>query len=208
MHIIIFGATGSLGRHVVENALTHGHTVTAFTRSGTFSHSNDPQLSVVKGDVQSASDVAKAIEGHTAVICALGAGRKGGIRTQGTQNILAGMKEHDVKRLVCLSSLGVGDSRPALNFFWKYIMFGLLLRPAFADHHTQEAAIRASDTDWTIVRPAAFTDGDLTQNYHHGFSAKTKRDLQLKISRKDVADFMVTQIGTDKYSHQTPSLSY
>lgn len=208
MKVIVFGATGTLGRVVVEEALAQGHTVTAFTRSGAFPYSTHPSLRVVQGDVLDAASVASAIEGQDGVICALGAGRKGGLRAEGTKAIVAGMAFHGVKRFVCLSSLGVGDSAGNLNFFWKRIMFGLLLRPAFADHHVQEDHVRASGLDWTIVRPAAFTDGPKTGRYKHGFPGTHHRDLALKVSRADAAEFMVSELGSGAYLRQSPGVSY
>jgi len=86
-------------------------------------------------------------------------------------------------------------------------MFGLLLRPAMADHQLQEDHIRASDVDWTIVRPAAFTDGPLTGAYRHGFKGTSREGLALKISRADVAHFMLQQLNSDIYLHQAPGLS-
>lgn len=208
MKIIVFGATGTLGRVIVRQALDDGHIVTAFTRTGQFQHANHPKLRVVQGNVYEPLSVANAIEGQQGVICALGAGRNGGVRAIGTKHILAGMKMYAVKRFVCLSSLGVGDSAASLNFFWKNIMFGLLLRPAFADHVAQEKIVHDSDRDWTIVRPAAFTDGPKTGAYKHGFSSSKPQQLALKVSRADVAEFMVTQLNNDQYLHQAPALSY
>lgn len=208
MKLIVFGATGTLGRVIVEQALNAGHFVTAFTRNGVFNHCQHSKLSVAKGDVLQADSVAAAIEGQDAAICALGAGRKGGIRATGTKHILAGMKQHGVRRFVCLSSLGVGDSAGNLNFFWKNIMFGLLLRPAYADHGIQEKIVRDADLDWTIVRPAAFTDGPRTGAYKHGFSGKSPSGLELKVSRADAAEFMLSQLNSDAYLHQSPGVSY
>ncbi|MEP3276230.1 MAG: SDR family oxidoreductase [Stappiaceae bacterium] len=208
MKIIVFGATGTLGRIIVEQALNNGHAVTAFTRTGQFNHANHPALDVVQGDVLDAAAVSYALSGHDAAICALGAGRKGGLRAAGTRHILAGMKEHGIRRFVCLSSLGVGDSAGNLNFFWKNIMFGLLLRPAYADHGIQETIVRNSELDWTIVRPAAFTDGPKTGAYKHGFSGKTQEGLQLKISRADAAEFMLAQLNSNMYLHHAPGVSY
>ncbi len=68
-----------------------------------------------------------------------------------------------------------------LNFFWKNIMFGWFLKKIFLDHELQEEYVMKSGLDWTIVRPSAFTDGDKTSNYHHGFGANTK-SLKLDIS--------------------------
>ncbi len=86
-------------------------------------------------------------------------------------------------------------------------MFGLLLRPAYEDHHTQEALVKQSNLDWTIVRPSAFTDGPKTGKYHRGFSPYKRDGLELKISRADAAQFMVAQLQSDKYLSQTPAIS-
>ena len=153
------------------------------------------------------TSVENAIAGQDAVLVSIGAGRKGQVRAKGTRNIIDAMHKVGVRRLICQSSLGVGDSRGNLNAFWKYIMFGLLLRPAYADHVEQENHVRQSNLDWTIVRPGAFTDGELTGQYRHGFSS-TDKSTRLKISRQDVADFMLKQILNNKYLHCSPGLSY
>jgi hypothetical protein len=117
------------------------------------------------------------------------------------------MEKAGIRRFICQTTLGVGDSQDNLNFFWKRIMFGIILREAFADHVNQENYIKQSRLDWTIVRPAAFTDGKRTGVYRHGFTASDKA-LTLKISRADVADFMLKQLADDTYLHKTPGLSY
>ena len=87
-------------------------------------------------------------------------------------------------------------------------MFGFFLRPAFIDHINQENYVRQSKLDWTIVRPAAFTDGEHTGGqYRNGFSG-TDITLKLKISRADVADFMLKQLKDNSNLHKTPGLSY
>jgi putative NADH-flavin reductase len=117
------------------------------------------------------------------------------------------MERRGLRRLVCQTTLGAGDSRPLLNFFWKRIMFGFLLREVYADHEAQEAFVEQSGLDWTIVRPGAFTDGPATGAYKHGFPP-TETNLKLKISRADVADFMLRQLTGDSYLRRSPGLSY
>ncbi|WP_409070402.1 NAD(P)H-binding protein [Aliifodinibius sp. S!AR15-10] len=60
-----------------------------------------------------------------------GAAAKGTVRSEGTKNIIRAMQTHGLRRLICLSMLGVGESCGNLNFFWKYIMFGIILRKVF-----------------------------------------------------------------------------
>lgn len=206
MNVIIFGATGTLGRHLVEQALSQGHHVTAFARHPEKLGLHDASLRYQAGDVLDAQAVARAVEGHDAALIALGAGRKGGVRADGTKNVIDAMKHHGVKRLICLSTLGAGDSRNLLNFFWKRIMFGLLLRAAYADHEMQEKLVRQSGLDWTLVRPGAFVDGDATGQYQHG-APLPATDLKLKIARADVAGFMLRQLTDRGYLHKAPGVT-
>jgi len=207
MKIIVFGSTGSVGKLVIEQALDEGHEVTAFARNTSKIKLSHKKLHKVSGDVMNTTSVASAMPGHDAVVCVLGAGRKGEVRAQGTQNIITAMQSHNISRLVCQSTLGAGDSYSNLNLFWKYIMFGMVLRPAYADHQRQELYVKKSGLDWTIVRPGAFTNGELTHQYRHGFSTHDK-STKLKISRSDVADFLLKQLFDKSYLHKTPGLSY
>ncbi|MEL7233828.1 MAG: SDR family oxidoreductase [Chloroflexota bacterium] len=205
--VIIFGATGTTGSAVVERALELGYNVTAFVRTPgkvTIKHDN---LNIFQGDVLDPASVEQAVMGHDAVISSLGAGLNGTIRSEGTLNIIRAMEKANVRRFISQSSLGVGDSRANLNFYWKHIMFGMLLRKAYADHGKQEQHIRASNLEWTIVRPGALKEGPLTNTYRQGFGP-TVRDITLEISIADTADFMVRQIDDTAYLRGTPALSY
>ncbi len=207
MKLTIFGATGSIGLQLVEQALEAGHRVTAFVRTPaklTIKHNN---LQVVQGDVLNLAAVVQAVAGQEAVLCALGAGLKGKLRAAGTRNIIQAMAQAGVERLICQTTLGVGDSWANLNFYWKYIMFKGLLGQAYADHVQQEAFVKQSALKWTIVRPGAFTAGPRTGQYRHGFAA-TDKTTKLSISRADVADYMLKQLTDDTYLYKTPGLSY
>ncbi len=208
MRIVIFGSTGNIGKPLVLEALALGYIVTAFTRNKKnlkeIKHRN---LNVVQGDILDKEAVKKAVKNQDAVICVIGSGRKGTVRSQGTSNIIEGMQSQGVKRLICQSTLGAGDSRDNLNFFWKHIMFGWYLRGAYKDHELQEKYVMESDLNWTLVRPGAFTGGRATGNFRHGF-APDDRTVTLKISKADVAMFLLMQLNTDQYLKKTPGLSY
>jgi putative NADH-flavin reductase len=207
MNLLIFGSTGSIGRQLVKQALEHGHTVTAFARDPSKLDIKHDNLKVAQGDAMDVPSVERAVQGQDAVLCSLGAGAKGAVRSTGTKNIVRAMEEAGVRRFICQSTLGVGDSWGNLGFFWKYIMFKGLLRQAYADHVSQEDYVKQGNLDWTIVRPAAFTDGAHTGEYRHGFPGTDNR-TKLRISRADVADFMLKQLTDDTYLHKTPGLSY
>ena len=209
MKLVIFGATGSIGSQVVAQALNQGYLCTAFTRNPQKLNLKHKNLRVMQGDVMDEKAVEQAVKGQDAVVCVLGSGKKltGKIRSEGTQQIINAMKKTGVKRFICQSTLGAGDSWNNLNFYWKYIMFGLILRHVFTDHEIQENKVKKSGLDWTIIRPGAFIDGNLTGQYRHGFPPNDKTS-KLKISRADVADFILNQLFDDSYLYQTPSLSY
>ena len=207
MKLIIFGSTGSIGRQLVRQGLEQGYLVTAYARDPSKLGIRHDNMKVVQGDAMDLSSVEKAVQGQDAVLCSLGAGAKGTVRSRGTKNIIRAMEKVGIRRFVCQSSLGVGDSWGNLNFFWKYVMFRGFLRQAYADHVSQEDHVRQSDLDWTIVRPAAFTDGNRTGEYRHGFPGNDKT-TKLKVSRDDVADFMLKQLTHEEYLRKTPGLSY
>lgn len=207
MKIIVFGATGSVGREIVKQALEKDFQVTAFIRSPekmtNLTHAN---LTVCEGDVSNPKEVESAMKSHDAVFCALGDGRAGKIRAGGTINIINAMNKAAIKKLICLSTLGMGESYGNLNFFWRHIMFDMLLKKAFNDHKLQEEYICNSDLDYTIVRPSALTDGVISNNYKVGFDGKYKK-LNLKVSRSNVADFMLRQLYDVKYLKNAVSIS-
>ncbi len=209
MKLVIFGATGSIGSKVVEQALEQGHTITAFTRNPDKLNIQHPRLNIFTGDVMNQTLVEQAVIGHDVAICVLGSGKKltGTVRSQGTKNIIQALEKVGVRRFICQSTLGTGDSWGNLNFYWKYIMFGFILKKVFADHQIQEQYVRQSNLDWTIIRPGAFIEGKLTGQYRHGFPS-SDRTSSLTISRPDVAEFILKQLTDNTYLGKAASLSY
>lgn len=208
MKTIVFGATGTVGKLAVEKLLAEGHEVTAFARSPQKLNIGHPNLTLRAGDALDADAAANAIAGHDAVIVTLGAGmsRKSMVRSKGTMNIIHGMQQHGVTRLIAQSTLGAHESWDNLNFFWKRIMFGALLRPVFKDHELQEQLVRASGLDWTLVRPSAFEDGPAKGTFKEGFGPR-EPNLKLKIARADIAAFLTRQLNDLRYTHQAVAIS-
>jgi nucleoside-diphosphate-sugar epimerase len=127
--------------------------------------------------------------------------------SDGTRNIARAMEELGVRRFVCESSLGIGDSRGQWGFLYRYILIPLLLRNVFADKEVQEKVIRDSKLQWVIVRPAALTNGPRTSAYRSWTGLPTA-PIRRRISRADVADFMLKQLAEDTYLSKTPAVSY
>lgn len=209
MKLLIIGPTGGTGRELVKQALEQGHEISAFARSPEklgIAHHN---LRVVKGDVTDPASVEQAVRGQDAVLCALGTRilRKNTLQSDGTRNIVQAMQKHGVRRLVLESSLDVGDSKGQLGFFFGHIIRPTFLRNVFEDKELQEKIVRESPLEWIIVRPAMLTDGPRTGNYRAGFAADDA-SITRKISRADVAEFMLKQLTERVYVRKTPGLSY
>jgi putative NADH-flavin reductase len=210
MKLIIFGSTGATGRQVVAQALEQGHDVTAFARSPEKLDQKHEKLQVIEGNVLDFASVERAIQGQDVVLCTLGLRAimdKSNLRANGTKNIIRAMEKTGVKRFICQSSAGVGDSSDTLPFLMKYLIVPFMLRRVWADHEIQENYIKESHLDWIIARPAALTDGEHTGSYQQGFTAENKT-VTSKISRADTADFMLRQLADNNYLHKTPSISY
>src|SRR5437763_3655774 len=141
------------------------------------------------------------------VVVLLVAERRTTTLSEGTKNIVRAMEELGVRRFVCESSLGIGDSRGQLGFLYTYILIPLLLRNVFADKEVQEKVIRDSQLEWVIVRPAALTNGPRTGAYR-SWTGRPSAPIRRKISRADTADFMLRQLAEDTYLATTPALSY
>jgi putative NADH-flavin reductase len=198
MNIAVFGATGKTGLEIVKQALKGGHKVTAFVRDPARLAIENKNLNVVTGDVFDTASVAQAIKGQDAAVCALGAGsdlKKTTVRTIGTINIIAAMQQNNVKRLVVITAMGVGESWDTLSMFNKFF-FATLLKSSRVDHEAQEAAVKESGLDWTIIRPSGLVDTPRTGVYDFGENIPSKTS---KIARADVADLILKEL--DQKTH-------
>jgi putative NADH-flavin reductase len=199
--VLIIGATGGTGRHLVTQALERGYAVTALVRDPSRLGIDHPRLTVVQGDVLDAGSVEAAMRGQEAVLSALGHKRffyPTRILSEGTRNILRAMEAHGVPRLVCQTSLGIGDSAGRLGLVYTLFVIPVILPFYFWDKTRQERTIAASHVEWVIVRPGVLTNGDKRGRSRHGRRVGSFL-LTVRISRADVADFMLNQLTSDTY---------
>jgi putative NADH-flavin reductase len=207
MHLALLGASGRIGQHVLTWALESGHQVTALARN--------PQaleaaagLTVLTGDATDAAAVAELVAGADAVLSALGprGAKSPALLASAGRNIVAGMTKAGVRRLVCVSAAGAyvqGD--PDSGALVKMILPRVLAR-TFADVRDMEAAITASDLDWTLVRAARLVNTGLTGRYRVRPEYPPKGGG--KISRSDVAHFMAAVLTEGDWIHGRPALAY
>lgn len=206
MKVLVFGASGRTGELLLEAALQRGHTVAAFVRDpATFGDRHD--IEVLAGDVADPEAVARAMPGRDAVLCALGAATP----LKRCPPIVAGVghitkaSDTGVRRLIYLSFLGVPAGRHQLSVLGRYVVAPILLRNVSADHAEKEQIIRHSGLDWTIVRPPRLTNGPRTGTYRHGEDIHA-RQVVPRISRADVAEFMVSQLDDPTHLHRAPAI--
>jgi uncharacterized protein YbjT (DUF2867 family) len=208
--ILIVGATGGTGRHLVTQALERGYEVTAFVRNPSRLRVDHSQLTVFQGDVLDPAAVDAAMRGQHAVVSALGHKRFFGstrILSEGTGNILRAMETHGVPRLVCETSLGIGDSAGRMGLYYTLFTIPLILPFYFRDKARQERRIAASDVEWVIVRPGLLTNADPRGEYRHGRHVGSFL-WTVRISRADVAGFMLDQLASDTYMRAAPGVAW
>jgi nucleoside-diphosphate-sugar epimerase len=147
--------------------------------------------------------------GQEAVLSALGHKRWLGptrILSDGTRNVIVAMERHRVRRLICETALGISDSWWQMGVYYTLFVRPVILPFYFWDKVRQEAVIRASSLDWTIVRPGALTDGPCRNRYRKG--PRVGHWLwTVRISRADVAAFMLVQLTDSSYLRATVGLA-
>ncbi|CAN7734745.1 NAD(P)-dependent oxidoreductase [Neorhizobium sp. LjRoot104] len=207
--ILILGATGPTGRHIVCQAIARGYDVTALVRSPEKA-ADLIGVRIVVGDARDEKTLRQAVNGRDAVISALGTPaspfRDVTLLSTATQALVNAMKAEGVVRLVAITGIGAGDSAGHGGFLFDNLIFPLLLRKVYADKNRQEAIIKDSGLDWTIVRPSILNNkpGGRTvrgltslENFHGG-----------SIAREDVATFVFDQVTTDRWLHKAPVITW
>lgn len=168
MKLLILGATGRVGHELVTGALARGHAVTAQTRRPDPS-GLPPTIRVARFDPTGPVEGhLAAVQGQDAVIDALGFRGAGEVRffSDTTRVLLEAMRRTGVRRLIAITGVGAGETRGHGGFLYDRIVFPLFTRRIYADKDRQEALIRASGLDWTILRPAPFRSSPGSEPFH------------------------------------------
>jgi putative NADH-flavin reductase len=208
MRVLILGATGRVGKLIVEQALPRGHHITALARDPAKLGSVPNGVTVVHGDVRDPAAIDRAVAGQDAVIYAIGAGnvRKTTLFSVSTDILVKAMTRHGVRRLVAITGVGAGDTKGHGGFLYDRVLYPLFTRGIYEDKDRQEELIRASALDWVIVRPAPFRgkrsadDLDVAVN----LQGVTLR----RITQSEVAAFVVDQLETNRYLKQSPFIGH
>jgi putative NADH-flavin reductase len=208
--ILVLGATGGTGNQVVTQAIEQGHDVTVFVRNPDRLGSKRDSVHVLVGDVtDSGSALAAAARNQDAVISALGLGKSlkaNGLIARSVPAIARAMDAAGVRRLIFLSAFGVGPTYGDTPLLPR-IIARTLLKDMYADKNVGDEELRriGDGIDWTIVYPVALTNGPRTGRYKSGERLKL-RGLP-RISRADVAEFMLKQLDDKAYVQKGVLLS-
>lgn len=209
MRILVLGATGATGRLIVGKAIAKGYEVVALVRSkAKAADLADSEL--IEGDARDPAALTRAIAGCDAAVSSLGTAmspfKEVTLLSTATRELVGVMEQQNIRRLVCITGLGAGDSRGHGGFFFDRLFLPLMLRRVYEDKDRQENAIRASTLDWTIVRPTVLND----KPARGGIKALT--DLSGvhggTIARSDVAAFVVQQLAVDSWLRKAPLITW
>jgi putative NADH-flavin reductase len=209
MNILIIGASRGIGRALMEEALKEDHQVHVLARNPASIATNDPRLTVVQGDVRDRESVFGAVKGQDLVCSCIGVPitfKKVDLFSTAATNLVAAVQENRGQKLIAVTGIGAGNSRGHGGFLYDRIFQPLLLGTIYADKDIEEQIVRASDIPWLIVRPAGLTNGPRTGNYrvHTDLRGITSR----RISRRDVADFVLAQAANPTQFGKTVLLTY
>jgi putative NADH-flavin reductase len=206
MQVLIIGATKGIGLETTRQALEAGHDVRALARSATRMELSHPKLEKFRGDALNAEDVAAALTRVEVVIQTLGVGLSDLFRpvhlfSDATRVLISAMRSQGVKRLICVTGFGAGDSGARISRLQR-LPFQIVFGRAYKDKSLQERLIKESGLEWTIARPGVLTEGPRTGRYKVLREASQWRNGM--ISRADVADFLVRQIEDRSCVHRAP----
>lgn len=208
MKLAVFGATGRTGQQLVEQALTAGQSVVALVRDPAKLNLQHPNLRVVQGGILELNRVEEIITGVDAVISLLGPTRNSPdyVVSKGTANILAAMDKHGVHRLIVSAGAGIADPHDRPGLLNHVINFLLKVTSAhvYEDMRKTVQIVRASELDWTVVRVPMLTDQPKTGSVRVGYVGQ---GTGMRLSRADMADFMLREMEEKRYLRQSPVIS-
>jgi putative NADH-flavin reductase len=205
MKLTIFGASSATGKQLLEQALQAGYEVTAFVRDASNLEIKHERLKTVVGNALNPGDVENAVKGSDAVLSTLGPKGKPAVMTaETTNNIVAAMEKHGVKRLVVVSVAGVPVPQDRRGFNLAGRLIKVFLRDVFKDRENQLAVLESGKLDWVAIRVPRLTDEPARGSVKAFFGNPSP---SMKVTRADLADFMLKQLADDRWLRQAPILS-
>lgn len=209
VNVVVFGATGDTGRWITDRAVQAGHEVTAFVRDPGRMPVVPDRVKVVRGDVLDAASVDGAVAGQNAVLSALGSSARNPapVLSTGVRHILDAMERHHVRRIVALSAAGaLGESAGFLFGNLGLRIFRMWLPEVYGAHRKMLEELQRRGVDWIAVRAVLLTNAPPKGRYRVAIEGIPRWGF--RISRPDVAEFMVRQMTSDEFVRKMPAIAY
>ena len=209
MKVLIIGGSQGIGRAMLECAVKRGFDVTVLARFPEKIDADETKVTILKGDVLNKEDLKSAVNGQDAVCCCIGVPitfKPVSLFSRAAENIVEVMKNNTAQKFIAVTGIGAGDSKGHGGFLYDKIFKPIFLSTIYQDKDREEEIIQSSALDWLIVRPAGLTNGPQTGKYRvidnlDGIVAK-------RISRMDVADFILNQIEEPSQFGKAVLLTY
>lgn len=205
MKLTIFGASSASGKLLVEKALHAGHIVNAFVRDASKLGITHEKLTIMTGDALNPTHVEQAVKGSEAVLSVLGPkGKPMVVAAESTRNIVNAMQKQGIGRLVVVSVAGISVPQDRRGFNLISALLKVLLKEVFRDREQQLAVLEASSLDWVAVRVPRLTDDPATGKTRAFFGNPSPNQ---KLTRADLADFLLAQVTETQWLRQAPIVS-
>jgi hypothetical protein len=203
MTITIFGATGAVGKQLVQQALHQGHTVRAFGRNVyTAGFPENKELELIQGALFDADQVYKAVKGSDAVLSALGGAFDGTdkSRSLGIRNIAEQMEKAGVRRIIAVGGKGILDAGNG-DMIMEDPAYPRQYIPVGVEHFKAYEHLKSSSLDWTFVGAPDLVDAAATGSYHTAAEVMPSPNKD-RINTGDLALFMVNELKNNAYEKQ------
>lgn len=207
--IALFGATGQTGQLFLELAINKGYDVNVLVRDKTKLKTKSPKITIIEGDVLNLKDVNKTIE-NTSIVVSLFGHVKGSpewLQTNGTKNIVSAMQKYNVDRIISLSGGGLPfpeKDKPKLADYLIRTIMKIAVPKILNDAIAHADVLMSSGKKWLIVRGPRLTNDPRIGKYRVGWVGVNS---STKISRFDLADFILSQIEDETFNYQMPFVS-
>jgi putative NADH-flavin reductase len=217
LNIAIFGASGATGNLLTERCLANHHHVTALLRTPEKFLLRD-HVRVIQGSPFDLASVRQTIEGADVVLSALGANslKKEDVLERAIPQIITAMQEtasqpKPVRRIIVLGSAGALpdslDKQPAWRrWIVQNVVYNTFLKHPVASQISQWNNISRSNLDWTMVMPPMLTNARGHGTFRVDGEALPRNGS--RISREDVADFMMQQIDNPQWVRKGVYISW
>lgn len=209
MKVLVIATAKRVRCQLVEQAQAEGHQVTTLEKTAPRRWFRKPKHRVLAGDVLEERSLGPAVQGQDAVVCWLtqAATRKPTTYLwEGTANLIRAMEKHRVRRLICISACGTGESRGHCGFFHDKIIQPLFLKQVYEDRDRQEELIRGTQLEWVIVRPARLTSQRPRGKYM--VLTDLRNFKASRIALLDAVEFTLKQLSSNFYLFQAPLVTY